>query len=78
MGLGRVCSRHSVSFLTLITCFLFYLPLNFRFGLSFLGARFSDAKLIGMAYAFEQRTKVRDKVQPYIVPKTELSDVVGK
>jgi len=49
-----------------------------RFGFSFLGAKFSDAKLIGMAYAFEQRTKARDKVQPYIVPKTELEDVVGK
>jgi len=31
-----------------------------------------------MAYAFEQRTKVRDKIQPYVVPKTELADVVGK
>jgi amidase len=47
------------------------------FGLSFLGARFSEAKLIGLAYAFEQETKVRDKVQPYIVPKTELAHVVS-
>lgn len=51
---------------------------NIPFGFSFLGAKFSDAKLIGMAYAFEQRTKARNKVQPYIVPKTELEDVVGK
>ncbi len=49
-----------------------------RFGIAFLGARFSDAKLIGMAYAFEQRTMVRDKVNPYLVPRTELSDVVEK
>lgn len=49
-----------------------------RFGLSFLGARFDDAKLIGMAYAFEQRTKVRDRVPPFVIPKTELRDVVGK
>jgi amidase len=48
-----------------------------RFGLSFLGARFSEAKLIGLAYAFEQRTMVRNKVQPYIVPNFELKDVVG-
>ncbi|KAH8592551.1 amidase [Bisporella sp. PMI_857] len=48
------------------------------FGLSFLGARFSDANLIGMAYAFEQRTKIGDKLQPYIVPKTELENVIGK
>jgi amidase len=54
------------------------LTLPYRFGFSFLGAKFSEAKLIGMAYAFEQRTKARDKMQPYIVPKTELEDVVGK
>jgi amidase len=33
--------------------------------------------LIGLAYAFEQKTGVRDKVQPYIVPGTELGDVAG-
>ena len=49
-----------------------------RFGLSFLGAQFTEARLIGMAYAFEQRTMVREKVKPYLVPKTELVDVVGK
>lgn len=43
-----------------------------------MGRKFSEEKLISMAYAFEQRTKVRNTVQPYIVPKTELSDVVGK
>ena len=47
-----------------------------RFGISFLGAKFTEAKLIGMAYAFEQRTKFRDKVQPYLVPHTEISDVI--
>ncbi|CZR62750.1 related to amidase [Phialocephala subalpina] len=54
-----------------------YAP-NIPFGISFLGARFSEEKLIGMAYAFEQRTMVRDKVQPYILPTTELADVVIK
>ncbi|OAP58457.1 putative amidase [Fonsecaea erecta] len=49
---------------------------NIPFGLSFLGARFDDAKLIGMAYAYEQRTHVRDKVSPYIVPETEIGDVL--
>ena len=48
-----------------------------RFGISFLGAKFTETKLIGMAYAFEQRTKIRDKVQPYIVPTVELADVVA-
>jgi amidase len=48
-----------------------------RFGLSFLGAKWTEAKLIGLAYAFEQRTMVRDKVQPYIVPSIELGEVLG-
>lgn len=48
------------------------------FGISFIGEAWSEASLIGFAYAFEQRTMVRDKVQPYILPKTELVDVVGK
>lgn len=37
-----------------------------------------EAKLIGLAYAFEQRTMVRNLVQPYIAPNIELKDVVGK
>lgn len=53
------------------------IPFSPRFGISFLGVKFADDKLIGMAYAFEQLTKVRDKVQPYIVPKTEIRDVIG-
>lgn len=50
------------------------------FGLSFLAERFSEEKLIGLAYAFEQRTMVRNKVLPLPqnVPTTELADVVGK
>lgn len=49
-----------------------------RFGLSFIGAAWSEASLIGYAYAYEQRTQTRNKVRPYIVPATELVDVVGK
>jgi amidase len=48
------------------------------FGLSFLGARFTEEKLIGFGYAYEQRTMVRNMVQPYITPNIELKDVVGK
>ena len=51
---------------------------NIPFGISFLGEKWSEASLIGFAYAFEQRTRVRDKVQPYLVPKTELVDIIGK
>jgi amidase len=50
---------------------------NIPFGLSFMGARFSEADLIGFAYAYEQRTMHRNDVQPYIVPNIELADVVA-
>lgn len=46
-------------------------------GLSFMGEKWSEEKLIGYAYAFEQRTKVREKgPKPYILPKTQLGDVI--
>lgn len=50
---------------------------NVPFGLSFMGAKFSEAELIGFAYAYEQRTMHRNDVQPYIVPNIELADVVS-
>lgn len=46
------------------------------FGISFLGAKWSEETLIGIAYAFEQRTLHRRKLQHYIEPKTELSDII--
>ncbi|KAK0730280.1 amidase [Lasiosphaeris hirsuta] len=51
---------------------------NVPFGISFLGERFSEEKLIGLAYAFEQRTLVRKTVVPYLQPTAELADVVNK
>lgn len=45
---------------------------NTPFGISFMGRAWSEETLIGLAYAFEQRTMMRRKVVPYIVPKTEL------
>lgn len=49
------------------------------FGLSFVGHRFGEAKLIQYAYAFEQATKVREQHPPLekFVPKTQLADVLG-
>lgn len=41
-----------------------------------MGAKFTEAKLIGLAYAFEQKTHIRDGGKMYIYPKTELIDVV--
>ncbi|KAK4196943.1 putative amidase [Triangularia verruculosa] len=51
---------------------------NQPFGISFVGEGFSEEKLIGLAYDFEQKTKVRERVEVYIKPKTELGDVVRK
>jgi len=51
---------------------------NVPFGISFLGKHFSEEKLIGMAYAFEQRTLVRNTITLYKQPTTELADVVNK
>ncbi|KAI1328068.1 amidase [Xylariaceae sp. FL0255] len=51
---------------------------NIPFGLGFMGARFTDAKLIGLAYAFEQRTKARQTIYPYILPQTDLHDDISE
>lgn len=48
------------------------------FGLSFLGAKFTEDKLLGLAYAFEQKTLVRKKgPKPYLVSNIELGDYAG-
>jgi amidase len=51
---------------------------NIPFGISFAGRKWSEETLVGLAFAFEQRTVVRKKVKLYLVPKVELSDVLGK
>ncbi|PSR88678.1 amidase [Coniella lustricola] len=50
---------------------------NIPFGISFMGRHFSEEALIGMGYAFEQLTMVRDTIKPYLQPKTELLNVVA-
>tara|TARA_R110002003_G_scaffold3_30_gene199 strand:- start:4657 stop:5949 length:1293 start_codon:yes stop_codon:yes gene_type:complete len=50
---------------------------NIPFGIAFAGKHWSEETLIGIAYAFEQRTMVREKVKPYVQPTIELADVVG-
>lgn len=48
------------------------------FGLSFLGAKFTEDKLLGLAYAFEQKTLVRKTgPKPYLVSNIELGDFAG-
>lgn len=56
----------------------YLLTCGHSFGLSFLGTAWSEASLISFAYAYEQRTMVRNQVQPFIVPNAELSNIVEK
>jgi amidase len=48
------------------------------FGLSFLGTAWSEAKLVGYAYAYEQKTKTRlqRRAYPAAIPLTQLKDVI--
>jgi amidase len=48
------------------------------FGIAFSGERWSEEGLIGIAYAFEQRTMVRRRLVPYLMPGVEVVDVMGK
>ncbi|KAI0077607.1 amidase signature enzyme [Panus rudis PR-1116 ss-1] len=50
------------------------------FGLSFLGTAFSEFELVGLAFAYEQKTKTRlaRKAFEEAIPKTQLADIVGK
>lgn len=51
---------------------------NVPFGLSFMGAKWSEETLIGYAYAYEQRTMHRGRVGPYVRPNVEVRDVVER
>jgi hypothetical protein len=44
--------------------------------LSFIGLPFTEDKLIGYSYAFEQLTRVRDQGKQLVTPTTELKDVI--
>lgn len=48
------------------------------FGLSFLGTAFSEFKLVGYAFAYEQATHTRLKRRafPMAIPPTQLIDVI--
>lgn len=50
---------------------------NIPFGLSFVGTKFSEARLIELAYSYEQATHTQLQGKPYVIPKTQLADVVG-
>ena len=46
------------------------------FGISFLGAKWSEETLIEIAYAFEQKTLVRKTLNRCVVPHVDLADVI--
>ena len=50
------------------------------YGLAFVGTAWSEAKLLSLAYAFEQATQVRLKRKAFdaAIPKTQIVDVVAK
>ena len=51
---------------------------NFPFGLAFIGAAYTEAKLIELAYSYEQATQISIQGKPFqaAIPKTQLSDIV--
>ena len=50
------------------------------FGLSFLGTAYSEFRLIGFGFAYEQATKTRLQRRAFdaAIPKTQLKDVMEK
>lgn len=42
-----------------------------------MGPKWSEELLIGLAYAYEKRTRTYEKDKPYLVPIPQLSDVVS-
>ncbi|KAI0192132.1 putative amidase [Astrocystis sublimbata] len=46
---------------------------NVPFGINFVGGKWSEAKLLRVANAFEQATQVRESIPLFNPPKTELS-----
>lgn len=49
----------------------------YRFGISFMAGKWTEPSLIGYAYAYEQMTKIRDTVKPFVVPTVDLAQVAS-
>ena len=47
------------------------------FGVAFLGKHWSEADLIGYAFAYEQKTNHRAQVLPYLAPVTQLVNITN-
>lgn len=53
---------------------------NMPFGLAFVGTAWSEAQLLGFAYAYEQATQTRLQKRAYegAVPRAQVGDFVGR
>lgn len=56
-----------------------HMRVQIPFGIAFMGTAFSEFKLIGFAFAYEQATHTRLKrlAFPAAIPKTQLVDVIN-
>ncbi|KAF3491302.1 amidase [Arthroderma uncinatum] len=45
-------------------------------GISFMGDLWTEEQLVGMAYAFEQKTQARPKLKRFIQPKKEIKHII--
>ena len=48
---------------------------NIPFGISFVGRKWSEPTLIRLAYAFEQRSRIRQRLRPSVRPTFEVKDL---
>ena len=46
------------------------------YGITFIARRFEEIQLLQVAYAFEQATKIREKIKPIVCPTFQLEDVM--
>ncbi|KIL61985.1 hypothetical protein M378DRAFT_13183 [Amanita muscaria Koide BX008] len=49
---------------------------NMPFGIAFVGTQWSEARLIELAYSYEQATNIRLEGKPFALPTTQLKDIV--
>lgn len=48
----------------------------YSFGISFMAEKWSESKIIGWAYAYEQITNVRSQIKPFITPTVDLAQMI--
>jgi amidase len=48
-----------------------------RFSVYIFGRATKDEDVLKVGYVLEQMTRVREKLEPYMAPRTEIADVVA-